>query len=225
MQRAATWEDALGFHEEWMLKNASPRRKRVAKSTKCEHQHRVQVEIWWLAKEWSLKIYCLFLYHWLWRNRGIRAVNCHSVTFQLKGTHPFFPSTILSAPSVSFRNIWEKTNFTRNIRNRSTCNIFISKKLKSHRFPSKIVFCHPSNKLLPLSASTGSQIPSARGAACGQLLWSRYSSANRPLQAWQRRPFFNQRIVGCTPGPTYPVMGNPKKFGPYSGYLWVPKNP
>ena len=32
---------------------------------------------------------------------------------------------------------------------------------------------------------------------------------------------------GCTPGPSYPVMGNPLLESPISrGYLWViPKNP
>ena len=36
-----------------------------------------------------------------------------------------------------------------------------------------------------------------------------------------------QGIVGCTPIPTYPVMGNPYISTKNSGYLWIiiPKNP
>ena len=36
----------------------------------------------------------------------------------------------------------------------------------------------------------------------------------------------NQAIVGCTPGPTYPVMGNPALLGLFfRGYLWVCSSP
>ena len=62
------------------------------------------------------------------------------------------------------------------------------------------------------------------GTHLSKLVGTRHSFFKRFSQ--QQNVMGSQGIVGCTPGPTYPVMGNPYIRPVSRGYLWViPKNP